>query len=818
MATFTADALIAELIFYDSFDRTVEVGLGGRYLNESGAGEVIASVSGVAAVIDGTADAPSYWSPSGFPRPHTGIFQFNFYVPEDPVDGWFYYAVESRAGDDPIGLEIYLWDEDTAEWAADFYPSAIDPYVWVPTPGTFYTIKGYVTSTSGGFVGLKVWALGDPEPDTWGETGTNSGAFGWFGSYLYLDAGRDTDQSTAFDEFYVWRTSSDPFEYQDYFTADAVFLKTNFHADAVIAPRNFPGDAVVLRTQSFTGTPADEPFVGGGNWNSSWTAVSSLNIQKPAGIEEVESGDFMVVVVRTAATTTITFSGWSLRATITHTDGSLTRTYYKVAGGSEPNSYPMSFSPSVGVTIATVFARGVDTILEYDDDTESGTGGDAIITTPSATIPSRVVVLGVFISRVFGPDTPIIDPPLAYEIDAPEFFHQISIGWEFRDDIYGVAGPYTATANEAFGLKTGIIMLLGKTGTGILASAVILSPNFTANARIFRPTTVAFTANAFIAEPVRNRHHLGDDPHLGYELATDVYLDDAIGPFPPITTSLQEYLAWLNGEITKLESFITTIVPFDAILLRNQTASRTLDAILRAARASSFAGDAVIDLDAVEASFFADAITKATLAFSFTANAVSLRTMTGSFTADAMARTINAFSFSADAVTLRTITGSFTCDAEIFTGSVSGSFTADAIIEVIRSDDFTADAEIASGLVDIKARVADSFVEILVAETAASPTDITGAGVTQALVEAIVIDDAAEAKVDQSLTEILVSDDDAEVFVTDEFVEVLVAETAASPTTITGAGVTQQLIEAMVTDDTAEVQVTDEYIEIIVKE
>jgi hypothetical protein len=116
-----------------------------------------------------------------------------------------------------------------------------------------------------------------------------------------------------------------------------------------------------------------------------------------------------------------------------------------------------------------------------------------------------------------------------------------------------------------------------------------------------------------------------------------------------------------------------------------------------------------------------------------------------------------------------------------------------------------AKARVAQSFVEVlvsdsaQVRVTQEYVEILVAETAASPTTITGAGVTQQYVEVLVADQAA-ARVTQQYVEALYTDTSTTVGVTQQFVEILIQETAASPTTITGAGVTQHYIEVIVRD------------------
>jgi hypothetical protein len=135
-----------------------------------------------------------------------------------------------------------------------------------------------------------------------------------------------------------------------------------------------------------------------------------------------------------------------------------------------------------------------------------------------------------------------------------------------------------------------------------------------------------------------------------------------------------------NVQIRTSEGFTTwTLFNFNAIKLRTQAGSLTLDAILLRTQAGSFALDAelVVGLTTVNGSFALDAVVLRTQAASAALDAILLRTSTGSATLDA--------------VTLRTQTGSFTADA-VIGATRSGSATADAVLLATRSATASLDA------------------------------------------------------------------------------------------------------------------------------
>jgi hypothetical protein len=100
----------------------------------------------------------------------------------------------------------------------------------------------------------------------------------------------------------------------------------------------------------------------------------------------------------------------------------------------------------------------------------------------------------------------------------------------------------------------------------------------------------------------RQKHHRVRD-HFGVELATDVVIDEAVGPYPARTT-VEDVLAGILERLTALESSDHVLATFtlDAYLLApgftvgtgTPIGVMTLDAIARATVASDFTLDAAL--------------------------------------------------------------------------------------------------------------------------------------------------------------------------------------------------------------------------------
>lgn len=114
--------------------------------------------------------------------------------------------------------------------------------------------------------------------------------------------------------------------------------------------------------------------------------------------------------------------------------------------------------------------------------------------------------------------------------------------------------------------------------------------------------TGSFTLSSWIIAE-RQRHHRQRD-HFGTELATDVVLDEAVGPYPA-ETPIQTVIADLYARLIALDSSNHSVATFtlDAWLLvpgevvgtGTLTGAFRLDSVMQGSQSSSFALDAWLD-------------------------------------------------------------------------------------------------------------------------------------------------------------------------------------------------------------------------------
>lgn len=669
-ASFTAGAIIAKLVFEDTFTRTVADNWGPPYVLRPG-NTATYSVDGSVGVIAATHDIDV----AGTPRLRSGIIQFDVRTPANLTDGGggiFWEHSNPSSGVEPYGVEAYR--NSSTQWAADLYPGSLF-YAFDVDPSTWYRVKFYVGRNVGDPTGVKAWKVGDPEPTSWGAEDVRASQANWFPSALYV-YGHNTETG-QFDNFYLW--STDPiFEVSGWFSADAVIIPIrSFTADAdlIIGTRtttSFSANAVLVKTIVRNATPAD-PLVIGSSKASSWPSVPSISVSKPTG---TASGDLVlatVIVQGGGSNPSISMSGgasWTTRATIETANNEEVKVFWKIAGASEPSTYTASTSINRAINVTVLTVRGVTNILQYQGSANTSPANGNMTTATLARLNWPSLGVGIFLTNQFGPTAPAIDSPLTIAQTSSDYYVQQSIGYEYLTTPATYYGPYTATAgngNEGTHFSLSLLLGVSQTESGILAKATLASLG----------NTRSFSADAYFPEPVRHRHDLGDPPHLGYEYADDVYLINPIGDYPAIETSLHEYLAYLDRRITIRESFVTKFLLADGIIWRNMTASATSDAILRVAQASTLTGDAIF---------------RATGTGSFTADAeLGVAAGSGNFTADAVVLRIQSASATADAITKRTQSVSLSADAILMP-----RFTADAVIDggssvYFDSDDFDTD-------------------------------------------------------------------------------------------------------------------------------
>jgi hypothetical protein len=158
MSDFKADAIIAIEKWRDDFDRVDESSWGPDW--------DIAWCNGIPSV-DGSAGRLSandamYARLSTSKRIRYGSIQFDFF---STPTGYFWLG---QGGEYPFGVyvaysgygtqfRIYAYAEANGSVEASCFLTL--------SPSTWYRVKSVVSGIPGGFIGIKVWVVGDPEPD-----------------------------------------------------------------------------------------------------------------------------------------------------------------------------------------------------------------------------------------------------------------------------------------------------------------------------------------------------------------------------------------------------------------------------------------------------------------------------------------------------------------------------------------------------------------------------------------------------------------------------------------------------------------------------
>lgn len=188
--------------------------------------------------------------------------QFDFKVEAEAFYqffGKFVPSIESPGRFNLARLDIGDTLNGDGTWEVLGTTVAISPYIFSPANGEFWTVKAYLSTTT--LTGrLKVWRVGDPEPNVWHQEFV--GASQWteytstfdFESQIWLYSGPGTTPAQV-DNLVIGRLSGSGIN--SLITADAVVLRPfsfAFTADAsIIGPLafDFTADAVL---QEFTGT------------------------------------------------------------------------------------------------------------------------------------------------------------------------------------------------------------------------------------------------------------------------------------------------------------------------------------------------------------------------------------------------------------------------------------------------------------------------------------------------------------------------------------------------------------------------------------
>lgn len=114
-------------------------------------------ISIVSNVLEVPADSNGFleYVPPSLPLPTT--WSFDFWVPNDPVDGFHSYEVDAN------GRTLYIDNVGSGtNWT--IYPDGLSGIEFAVTGNTWYRAKAYGEEHNGGAAKVKVWKVGDPEP------------------------------------------------------------------------------------------------------------------------------------------------------------------------------------------------------------------------------------------------------------------------------------------------------------------------------------------------------------------------------------------------------------------------------------------------------------------------------------------------------------------------------------------------------------------------------------------------------------------------------------------------------------------------------
>lgn len=189
-------ALIARLIAFDDFNRTVASGWGVSSDGSFTWGDVPSSwdpLPGSVSPTDGgqlARNVSGINGKSGYPLLFDGIVQYDFWVPADRNDTTGIYNLDTLYDSTP---SVYSAGADNQWYVLGSY--------FTPDASSWYTFK-YTTRQDTGTISFKVWKVGTSEP-SWTDTTTT--VFGETAKYWYIQG--FIAESAKVKNLYLWQTS-----------------------------------------------------------------------------------------------------------------------------------------------------------------------------------------------------------------------------------------------------------------------------------------------------------------------------------------------------------------------------------------------------------------------------------------------------------------------------------------------------------------------------------------------------------------------------------------------------------------------------------
>ena len=458
-------------------------------------------------------------------------------------------------------------------------------YNWTPVATTMYTVKGFVGAEKA-FV--KVWPVGDPEPDWQAVTDVStatSSSYPFNG--IFLDGGVG---GALLDNIVIY---GDVWSIWGRIACDAVIQRPpSFTADAFIKAKGFSADAIIRKTTIFAGGPMlSAPFFVGSHAYSSWPAISSHVTPVPIG---TQAGDFLLHFIvlgrdnQDGTIPTVVPTGnpapWHLIDRFDFpgdTYQSSYLAYWGIETGSGLLTAQWNITPARSFNSVIGGWRGPVGLLGYTTETRFSETPVSDIEAPAIDMHTTFAELvRAFQSGMFGGTGSFTIPGGASLVDT---YHDFYVQ-QMVDQIFaagpGTLGPVTSTISDPDSgapRRFGWSVLIGG-GNGLTADAVIRAYQFTANATIASiPPIHLFNASAQIER--------------GFKA------NAWFSPAKKLTANATIRRAGTTA-FTADAAIVSTAppphFPADAMILRPRTGSFTARAYLYffATRSSSFSSDA----------------------------------------------------------------------------------------------------------------------------------------------------------------------------------------------------------------------------------
>jgi hypothetical protein len=500
--TRVVDGVLMRRVFFDDFDRSVAQGLGGEWTFDPYDSYPAYSPETAIAYVDGTekcmvlispdTGSSIYESYAGFPVPANGELLFDFYTGSSSL--W-------ANGRPTYGFTLTRWDysgiyisptSTAGQWKLETWTSNDPTYLFNPDQNSWYRAR--LRWTSAGIM-ARVWKVGTTEPDVWHSEMPDT--YDW-------SSGRNTPPFLDMYYSFVGPTEKMKLTNVEFWSMEPswpVYKNMSLGAE-VSVPWTLvtaTADAIISRTITKTGTPTDGrdvQFVGAAK-ASAWSAVSSVSVTKPTG---VQSGDRMVmsVISDSASNSRPTCSGWSERYSVQEADGSWKQIFTKTAGGSEPSSYSVAVAVATGLNAVLTAWRGTPTGNPTIQYLGKNTSPYDQITSPVVAGAAPGFLVEVFLSSSFGPGSMTTPSGMTEAIQSTDYYIQQAVFYD-RHVVGDVGGDSLTISNPDAGspVRGSFLIFWTDGGTGFTLGSTLVDTSIKikldaeiAAANTFRPNAV----------------------------------------------------------------------------------------------------------------------------------------------------------------------------------------------------------------------------------------------------------------------------------------------------------------------------------------